>query len=151
MCPEHREESMYNSDYRRMRGWLSEFCKLNRSNPWTQSADTTPSGAHVHRSHAGCEIDAHQSVSHASRGGGPQTRLSRPPSDQVDTAKRQANALCPCLIASGPSGPRRPAAGPLPAVPAACGRGSSRRYSCVPAWLPAAPLMEGPAQSRRGG
>jgi hypothetical protein len=32
---------MYNPDYRRMRGWLFKFCTLNRSNPWTRSADTT--------------------------------------------------------------------------------------------------------------
>src|SRR5882724_13548706 len=41
MHPEHREESMYNPDYRRMRGRLSEFCRLHRANPWTQSADAT--------------------------------------------------------------------------------------------------------------
>jgi hypothetical protein len=32
---------MYNPDYRRMRGRLFKFCNLKRSNPWTQSADTT--------------------------------------------------------------------------------------------------------------
>jgi phage terminase large subunit-like protein len=32
---------MYNPDYRPMRGRLSDFCTLNRSHPWTRSADTT--------------------------------------------------------------------------------------------------------------
>jgi hypothetical protein len=41
MPSEHREESMYNPGYRRMRVRLVKFCTLNRSNPWTQSTDTT--------------------------------------------------------------------------------------------------------------
>jgi hypothetical protein len=32
---------MYHPDYRRVRGRRSDFCGLNRSNPWTQPADTT--------------------------------------------------------------------------------------------------------------
>jgi putative transposase len=32
---------MYNPDYQRLRGRLSEFCTINRSNPWRQSTDTS--------------------------------------------------------------------------------------------------------------
>jgi hypothetical protein len=54
---------------------------------------TLSSGAHVHCSHAGGEINAHQGVAHASGVEDPRPTVHHHDSDQVHPARRQANAL----------------------------------------------------------